>query len=74
MENHIYHWVMEEKVSPQLVSKETGYSVATIRGIIKEMGGKPPSRFTHTAIKPAGYPQNRKVKADSWHSCLWVYL
>ena len=37
---------MEEKASPQLVSKETGYGVSTIRGIIKEKGGKLLSRFT----------------------------
>ena len=47
----IYNRVMEEKVSPQLVSQETGYGVAQIRNIIKERGGKLPSRYTHTASK-----------------------
>ena len=59
--NRIYHRVMEEKVSPQLVSQETGFSVVTIRNLIKEKGGKLPSRYTHTASKaptnkPAGEP------------------
>ena len=47
----IYNWVMVEKASPQLVSLETGYGVTQIRNIIKERGGKLPSRYTHTASK-----------------------
>ena len=68
--NHIYHWVTEEKASPQLVSQETGYSVATIRGIIKEKGGKLPSIYAHTRSnvvrskaarnKPSGNPQEQQ--------------
>ena len=42
--NRIYHRVMKEKVSPQLVSQETGFSVVTIRNLIKEKGGKLPSK------------------------------
>ena len=63
--NRIYHRVMEEKVSPQLVSQETGFSVVTIRNLIKEKGGKLPSRYTHTASKaptskPAGEPTEQQ--------------
>ena len=46
--NHIYHRVMEEKYSPQIVAQETGCSVVAIRNLIKEKGGNLPSRFTHT--------------------------
>ena len=43
--NHIYHRVMEEKYSPQIVAQETGWSVVAIRNLIKEKGGKLPSRY-----------------------------
>ena len=61
--NRIYHRVMEEKVSPQLVSQETGFSVVTIRNLIKEKGGKLPSRYTHTASKaPTNKPMEEAQK------------
>ena len=43
--NRIYHRVMEEKYSPQIVAQETGWSVVAIRNLIKEKGGKLPSRY-----------------------------
>ena len=36
---------MEEKYSPQIVAQETGWSVVAIRNLIKEKGGKLPSRY-----------------------------
>ena len=61
--NRIYHRVIEEKVSPQLVSEETGFSVVTIRNLIKEKGGKLPSRYTHTASKaPTNKPMGEAQK------------
>ena len=51
--NRIYHRVVVERYSPQLVSQETGCSVTAIRQFIKAKGGKLPSKFayTHTATK-----------------------
>ena len=61
--NRIYHRVLEEKYSPQLVSHETGYSVVTIRGIIREKGGILPSRYTHTFSKaPTNKPEPQEQK------------
>ena len=52
---------MEEKYSPQIVSQETGHGVATIRNIIKEKGGKLPSRYTHTFSKgPSNKPESQE--------------
>ena len=49
--NRIFHRVTGERASPQLVSQETGHSVVTIKNLIKERGGKLPSRYAFAASK-----------------------
>ena len=61
--DRIYHRVMVERASPQLVSRETGFSVVTIRNIIREKGGKLPSWYIHTASKaPTNKPMGEAQK------------
>ncbi len=50
--DRIFHRVIEEKVSPAVVAEETGHNVVTIRNLIKDRGGKLPSRYTLTQKKP----------------------
>jgi hypothetical protein len=51
--DRIYHRVISKTHSPALVVAENRHSVRSIRKVIKERGGKLPSKYTSTQPKKA---------------------